>query len=254
MCAVLACLLNANAQELGQNASFYINGTKFSSTSNTITSDISRIDGVTFTLKEASEGTTTTITVEKDADTAANAVQDIVDAYNLLIENVDKEIAADGNLNGQMTLKLIRNQIRNLMVNSTSGSVFRNLASVGITTGAASVGDLSVTNIEALSFDKETLFEIAPKIKDYNPNQMLEFYTHHYENNDDILNKENLIYSNLEELISNKLIGANELTKLLTIYPLTDKFIGKIPSDWLNNLNQEEKLIVILLVIFILMF
>ena len=56
------------AQELGQNAIFSVNGTTMTSTSNTVTSDISRIDGVTLTLNRANteEDGNTTLKVSQD--------------------------------------------------------------------------------------------------------------------------------------------------------------------------------------------
>lgn len=149
--------INTNYQEMGTNASFSINGTKFTSTSNTVGSDITRIKGVTLNLKGISEeGSSTTLTIEKDDDTLTNAVSDAVDAYNELIKNVDKEIAMGGTLSDQSTLKFIRNQIRSLMTSSIAGSnVFRNLDAVGISLDAANAGDISTTNINVLSFDKE---------------------------------------------------------------------------------------------------
>ena len=71
--------INMESQKLGSNASFTINGTKYTSNSNTITSDISRIKGLTINLKNVGEGASTTITVEKDKETLANAVSDVVD-------------------------------------------------------------------------------------------------------------------------------------------------------------------------------
>lgn len=149
--------INTNYQEMGTNASFSINGTKFTSTSNTVGSDITRIKGVTLNLKGISEeGSSTTLTIEKDDNTLTNAVSDAVDAYNELIKNVDKEIAMGGTLSDQSTLKFIRNQIRSLMTSSIAGSnVFRNLDAVGISLNAANAGDVSTTNINVLSFDKE---------------------------------------------------------------------------------------------------
>jgi len=152
--------LNSNAQEIGNSAKFSINGTEYTSTSNIISSDITRIKGLTLDLKSVSNGETVTVTVEKDYDTIANAMKDIVDSYNNLIENVDKELASDGKLNDQSTLKLIRNQIRSLMVGSTftTGS-FKNLASIGISTEAASSNNISVANIDKLEFNKDKFIE-----------------------------------------------------------------------------------------------
>ena len=50
---LLSSRMLTSAQELGQNALFTINGTSMVSTSNTITSDVSRLEGVTLTLNRA---------------------------------------------------------------------------------------------------------------------------------------------------------------------------------------------------------
>lgn len=153
--------LDVNSQSVGGNASFTINGTRFTSTSNTVGSDVTRLNGVTLNLKGISqEGNVTTLTIEKDTDTIANAVEDVVDAYNELIENVDKQIAAGATLNDQSTLKLIRNQIRNLMTSSISSSnVYKNLDAIGISHDAASAGNINTDTINVLSFDKDKFIE-----------------------------------------------------------------------------------------------
>ena len=148
--------MNIDAQSLGENAKFTINGTYFTSTSNTVTSDVSRIQGVTLNLKDISNEETVTLKIEKDSETAATAVSDIVDAYNELIENIDKEVARGASLDKESTLKLIRNQIRTLMTSSLANTgTYKNLASVGISLSAASSGNIRTDNINALSFDKD---------------------------------------------------------------------------------------------------
>ena len=146
-----------DAQTIGDNAQFSINGTHFTSTSNTITSDLSRIQGLTINLKGVTgEGGSTTLTVERDKETLATAVSDIVDAYNELIENVDKEVARGAQLADQSTLKMIRNQIRSLMTSSLSGmSVFKNLDAVGISADKASANNISTEKVNVLNFDKD---------------------------------------------------------------------------------------------------
>ncbi len=155
-----AKVLNTEAQELGKNAVFTINGTRFTSTSNTVDSSVSRIQGVTINLKDVSNGETVTLTIEKDKETVATAVSDIVDAYNELIENIDKEVARGANLSNESTLKLIRNQIRSLMTSSISNSgSFKNLASIGISLSAAASGNIRTDNINTLSFNKDKFLE-----------------------------------------------------------------------------------------------
>ena len=90
--------LKVDSQTLGSNAEFRINGTLFTATSNTIGSDISRIKGVTIDLKGLTEGSAVTLTVERDKESLASAISDVVDSYNELMTNVDKELAVDGSL------------------------------------------------------------------------------------------------------------------------------------------------------------
>lgn len=85
--------MNVNVQDVGNNAKFSINGTYYTSNSNTITSDISRIKGLTINLKGLTEDSAVTLTVERDKETLANAVSDIVDSYNELMKNVDEAIS-----------------------------------------------------------------------------------------------------------------------------------------------------------------
>ena len=148
--------LNTSAQTLGSNAVFTINGTRFTSTSNTITSDISRIEGVTINLKDITTDEPVTLTIEKDKEVAADAMQEVVDAYNNLIDNIDKEVARGANLSSETTLRFIRNQIRSLMTGSiASAGNFKNLSQVGISLAAATSGNIRTDNINTLSFDKD---------------------------------------------------------------------------------------------------
>ena len=151
--------INVDTQEIGENARFSINGTYYTSTKNEIGSDVSRIEGLTINLKGISDAETT-ITVERDKETVANAVSDVVDAYNELIENIDKEIAKGKPLDDQSTLKLIRNQIRSLMTGSLVGAgVFKNLDAVGISIEKATANNIDTSKINVLNFDKNKFIE-----------------------------------------------------------------------------------------------
>ena len=154
--------MNVDTQTIGKNARFSINGTAYTSSSNTVTSDISRIKGLTLELKDLTEGAPVTITVERDKETVANALSDVVDSYNELMKNLDEALAVDGNLHSESTLKLIRNQLRNLMTSSDMGTtVFRNLDAIGISVDSASANNISTSNesIIDLTFDKEKFLE-----------------------------------------------------------------------------------------------
>ncbi len=154
--------MDINSQELGNNAKFSINGTSYTSNSNTITSDISKIKGLTINLKGLTDGSAVTLTVERDKETLANAMSEVVDSYNELMKNVDEAIAIEGKLHGETTLKMIRNQLRNLMTSSDAGTtVFRNLDSIGICVDKASANNISTSNksIINLAFDKDKFMD-----------------------------------------------------------------------------------------------
>ena len=156
--AVESTKMNIKTQEIGSNAKVKINGTTYTSTSNNITSDVTRIKGLTINLKGLTEGSAVTLTVERDKETLANAISGVVDSYNELMKNIDEAIAKDGKLHNETTLKLIRNQLRNMMTSSDAGTtIFRNLDAIGISFSAASVGNIATTNnaIVNLNFDKD---------------------------------------------------------------------------------------------------
>ena len=78
------------------------------------------------------------------------------------MQNVDEAIASDGSLHGETTLKLIRNQLRNMMTSSDAGTtVFRNLDSIGISVSDASGNNISTSNeaIINLTFDKDKFID-----------------------------------------------------------------------------------------------
>ena len=154
--------MDIDTQNIGDNAKIKINGTTYTSTSNTIGSDVTRIKGLTINLKGLTKDSEVTLKVERDKESLANAVSSVVDSYNELMKNVDDAIATDGDLKNESTLKLIRNQLRNLMTSSDMGTtVFRNLDSIGIGFNSASGNNISTANsaIVSLTFDKDKFFK-----------------------------------------------------------------------------------------------
>ena len=154
--------MDIDTQNIGDNAKIKINGTTYTSTSNTIGSDVTRIKGLTINLKGLTKDSEVTLKVERDKESLANAVSSVVDSYNELMKNVDEAIATDGDLKNESTLKLIRNQLRNLMTSSDMGTtVFRNLDSIGIGFNSASGNNISTANsaIISLTFDKDKFFK-----------------------------------------------------------------------------------------------
>lgn len=158
----------AENQSLGNNAKFKINGTSYTSTTNTISSDVSRIEGVTINLKGISKEGPVELTIANDKEKVADTVEEVITAYNELMENVDKELASSGNLNNESTLKMIRNQLRTLMTGTEAGMTkFLNLDSIGIGVSKAAAGNISTgnSNVINLSFDRDkfaSAFESDP--------------------------------------------------------------------------------------------
>ena len=147
------------AQELGKNAQFTINGTKMTSTSNTVTSDISRMDGITLTLKKVSteESGTSTLKVTQDTSGLVEAVKSFVSAYNDVLSNVDEVTANGADLHGETSLTSLRNTIRSYATakNTSNNGVYSLLSEIGISTSSADGNNLNAdTNSLKLDEDK----------------------------------------------------------------------------------------------------
>ena len=152
-------------QTLGQNAIVKINGTTVTSTSNTITSDISKIKGLTINLKGVSAGETVTIKVEQDNEGIYNAVNDIIDSYNTLMEGLEKELGDGGSFEHDTMFSMMKNQLKRLMTQSVGGTTtYRNLAAIGISTGAAK--DSISTDVTKLLIDKDKFMQALEKDSD----------------------------------------------------------------------------------------
>ena len=146
------------AQELGKNAVFTINGTKMTSTSNTVTSDISRIEGVTLTLKKVSseEDGVSTLNVSQNTDDLKGAINEFIKAYNDCFAKVEEVTANGADLHGETSLTSLRNTLRSYANSSNdyNGGVYKLLADIGITTAAADGKNLS-TDTNTLKLDEE---------------------------------------------------------------------------------------------------
>ena len=146
------------AQTLGQNAIFTVNGTQMVSTSNTVTSDISRIDGVTLTLKRASteEDGNTQLSVTQDTTQLVEAVNSFITAYNDALAKVEEVTASGADLHGETSLTSLKNTLRNYAngSNATNGGIFKLFSDIGISTSAADGNNLS-TDTYTLSLDEE---------------------------------------------------------------------------------------------------
>lgn len=146
-----------DAQTLGTNAVLSINGTSITSSSNTITSDISGIKGLTLTLKDQTSSDAT-IKISNDASSAVTAITNIVSAFNMAITNTKTATASDGSLHGQSVLNMLYTSVRHNATAAISfDNTYKNLASIGITTGA--IGTSTDADTTQLKVDSTKLTE-----------------------------------------------------------------------------------------------
>ena len=163
---IVSTKMLTESQELGLNALFTVNGTSMTSTSNTVSSDISRIAGVTLTLTGLStddEGKTknATLKVDQDSSGLVDAVKGFVDAYNKMMSKVDEVTANGADLHGETSLTSLTRSLRNFATssNNTNGGAFTLLAQIGISTGEADGTNISTTGLNNLEFDEKTFLK-----------------------------------------------------------------------------------------------
>lgn len=147
--------LATGSQTLGTNALLTINGTEITSASNTITSDISGISGLTLTLNDTTSSTAK-ISITNDTTTTVDAIKSFVDAYNNVISNTKTATSSTGYLKGESVLTMLATTLRSSATSANSDTAtYKMLANIGITTGAFST-DTS-TDTSQLVVDTEKL-------------------------------------------------------------------------------------------------
>jgi len=151
--------LNTDVQTLGDNAILYINGSKVTSSSNVVSSDVSRVEGVTINLHAVSteESGTTTLNVEQDMTKVVDAVKDVVNKYNSLMDSLDKLTKSGGELYGDTSLNSIKRSLRSLITSSTGKTEdpYTMLNQVGVSTAA--IGATISEDTDKISLDENDL-------------------------------------------------------------------------------------------------
>ena len=152
-----------NIQELGKNAIFSVNGTTMISTSNVVSSDVSRIEGVTLTLKGVSpdDGTAATLSVTQNNSDLVEAVKNFVSAYNDTISQIDTMTAKGADLARETSLTSFKSTIRNYAMgaNTYNGGAYTLLSQIGISTSKADASNISTASTSTLVFDEDTFLQ-----------------------------------------------------------------------------------------------
>lgn len=147
--------LASGSQTLGTNAVLSINGTTITSASNTVTSDVTGIAGVTLTLNDKTTSTAN-ISVSADNDAMKTAVNDFVSAFNSVMSQTASATGKTGTLNGESVLNMLKNSVRGEVTQSaTNTGSYKTLADIGITTGA--IGSSTKANTDMLVVDSSKL-------------------------------------------------------------------------------------------------
>ncbi|MBQ3311878.1 flagellar filament capping protein FliD [bacterium] len=156
-------------QTLGDYASLTINGSRIISSSNTVTSDISGIEGLTLNLKSVSkendEGELESVKIDVAQDTTAfvDAVKSFINAFNTTIEKVDANTSYGSKLYGETSLTSLRNNLRKIATYSNGeDNAFKLLSDIGITT-ATSSDSTDTSGINKLQLDEEKLKDALAK-------------------------------------------------------------------------------------------
>lgn len=143
------------SQKLGTNAVLSINGTTITSATNTVTSDISGITGLTLQLNDKTTSTAN-VAVTVDTSSAVSAVKSLVDAFNTAIAATDAATTTDGELHGETNLNSLRNSVRTIATAAVTGSDgYKTLASIGVTSGV--IGTDVKANTNKLVIDEKAL-------------------------------------------------------------------------------------------------
>lgn len=128
--------LSFNPPSGGTNASLTIDGIPYSSTTNTITGAIS---GVTLNLASTAPDETVQVTVGPDVSQLTTAINNFVNAYNTVINDINQQYAVNpatdsqGPLAADTALRSLQSSLLNDVTYSISGnSGLVNLASLGI--------------------------------------------------------------------------------------------------------------------------
>ncbi len=146
-------------QVMGNNAKVIINGAEIETYSNTLTSEVSGIAGLTLDLKNTTEeNETINISISQNTDTVVSEVEALIKAINSMITTSDNATAAGEALQYDSSINSLRNDVRMSLTTAVSDSeAYKTLASIGITTGK--VGTSVEANTNQFQIDKDKLIE-----------------------------------------------------------------------------------------------
>lgn len=151
-------------QTLGKNAILTINGKQYESFSNTVSSETTGLNGLVFNLNDVTEdGKSVKVKVEQDNNTTLDAVKGFIEAFNKTMSETDSLMSSDSSLKYEISLSSMKSNLRTSAsyYQGDTGTSYRTLADIGITTGK--VGTSVESNTNQLVLDEKRFLEALEK-------------------------------------------------------------------------------------------
>jgi len=146
--------IRARQVQAGADAEITVDGVTVYPTSNTV-DDV--ITGVTLNLKKIASETTVTLTVGRDYDAVKENIQELVTAYNEVMDAINEQLSYDveneepgGPLFGDSSLRTMKSNLTNIILNKVGGvdDDFSTAGLVGISIGTDSQLTIDDTTLQ----------------------------------------------------------------------------------------------------------
>jgi len=148
--------LGSAGTDVAQDAKFTVNGIQLTRKTNAVSD---AVDGVTFTLKQGGQTTSTTLTVAQDKGSITTAMQDAISKFNALLKTYKDASGTGGILANDPSVRSFITQIRAALSGSPAGlassASFTSTADLGIKTNRDGTLSLDTTVFQA-AIDKDS--------------------------------------------------------------------------------------------------
>lgn len=102
--------------------------------------------------------------------------------------------------------------------------------------------DINELNNYIENVDKNALYQAAPSVENYTPQQNLDFYDYHYQSGTSTWDSSTLsLPDDLTQYLKDNYLDSDGMTKLLDKYPLTNRQVGEMPNGWLDAISPENQ-------------
>lgn len=99
--------------------------------------------------------------------------------------------------------------------------------------------DEFINYVKSQDFNKLT--SIAPRVEEFEPEQLFEFFNYHKSQGTE-LTPENLTYKgNLTHAFETNMTDYQSLSQILSRFPNTDRRVGHLPKEWINDVPKSEQ-------------